>query len=297
MTHVAGLGLAIFATAALLTMLVIAATNAAVFPRLRPSTAPPLFPTSILIPARNEAAHIGATVQSLLAQDYPALHIAVLDDRSEDGTGKMATFAAAGALNFNLSCGQPLPEGWAGKNWACHQLAQAACGEVLIFTDADVRWQPGSVAAAVAALDAEGADLLSIWPTQITVSWVERLVVPLMALAIEAYLPIALVHRTPYPLAAAANGQCLVFRRSAYRQIGGHAAVRGDIVEDVRLAQNAKAAGLHLHMADAAGLLTCRMYCGGRETIDGYTKNILAGHGNRVGFLLLSTAFHWAVFL
>lgn len=149
-----------------------------------------------------------------------------------------------------------------GKNWACHQLSQAAQGDILVFTDADVRWMPGATHALVALMMQDKADLLTVWPTQLTVTWGERLVVPLMALAIVGYLPIPLAHHTPYPAAAAANGQCLAFRRGAYDAVGGHAAVQNVIVEDIRLAQRIKAHGLRLRMADGAGLIQCRMYDG-----------------------------------
>jgi chlorobactene glucosyltransferase len=141
------------------------------------------------------------------------------------------------------------------------------------------------------------ADLLSVWPTQITVTWGERLTVPLMALAVLGYLPLRLAHDFYHPLAAAANGQCMAFRHAAYRASGGHAAVRNYVVEDVRLAQRIKATGHKLRMADANRLICCRMYEGSRAAFDGYAKSILAGHGNHVSLLLLSTLFHWAVFL
>ena len=197
-----------------------------------------------------------------------------------------------------------------GKNWACHQLAQAAadCGaitgsavarevDILLFTDADVFWQPGAVTALVAEMQRSQADLLTVWPTQVTVTWGERLTVPLMALAVLGYLPLRLAHDFYHPLAAAANGQCMAFRRAAYAAIGGHAGVRGAVVEDVRLAQRIKSGGMKLRMADGNQLICCRMYEGWHATIDGYAKNILAGHGNHVSLLLLSTLFHWAVFV
>jgi chlorobactene glucosyltransferase len=197
-------------------------------------------------------------------------------------------------------CGRPLPSGWKGKNWACQQLAQQAIADradILLFTDADVQWQPDAVAALVAQFERSNASLLTVWPTQTTVTWGERLTVPLMALAVLGYLPLRLAQDFYHPLAAAANGQCMAFDRHAYEQIGGHAAVRGAVVEDVQLAQRIKAAGLHLRMADGNWLVGCRMYDGWRAAIDGYAKNILAGHGNHVALLLLSTIFHWTLFL
>lgn len=292
----------LLASGALFTMLTIALTNAFTFPRLSSTAAPaaPLPAVAILLPARNEAANIGPTVTALLHQDYPALTVRVLDDNSEDDTAARALHAAGAAnapAGFQLLHGSPLPAGWTGKNWACAQLAAASSEPILIFTDADVHWEPTAVRAVVAAMLALDADLLTVWPTQITVTWGERLVVPLMALAVLGYLPLRLAHDFPHPAAAAANGQCMAFQRTAYTQINGHTAVKGIVVEDIRLAQTIKRAGLQLRMADGNRLICTRMYGSTRATIDGYTKNILAGHNGSVGLLGLSTLFHWTIFL
>lgn len=291
--------LAIVATVALAGMLAVAALNAIGFPRL--AAASPALSSlpavSVLIPARNEAANIGATVRMLLAQSYPTFELLILDDQSTDGTGEVARQAAAGDPRLRVLGGAPLAAGWLGKNWACHQLAQAARHDLLLFTDADVRWQPGALAAVVAHRQTSSAALLTIWPTQVTVTWGERLVAPLMALAVLAYLPVWLAHHSPYVLAAAANGQCLLFTRRGYAQCGGHSAVRGEIIEDVRLAQRVKAVGLALRMADGAGLLQTRMYHNWGEVRDGYAKNILAGHWNSPALLLFSALFHLLVFV
>jgi chlorobactene glucosyltransferase len=171
---------------------------------------------SILIPARNEAAVIDRTVRSLLVQTYFNLEIIVLDDNSSDGTADVVQSVAGPKSRLRVVSGSTLPPPWLGKNWACHQLAQLARGEILIFTDADVSWAPHAVSALVAKMDRTQADLLTIWPTQQTQSWAERLTVPLMALVVIGYLPLPLVHYTRWPMFAAANGQCLAFRRQAY---------------------------------------------------------------------------------
>jgi chlorobactene glucosyltransferase len=298
--------LAIFTTIALLLLTGVAAHNLSHFPRLRRATPDRNGEAgtwqkpggvSILIPARNEATRIGPTVAALLAQAYPTFEVLVLDDDSADGTGEIARQAAQGDPRFCILRGEPLPAGWVGKNWACHQLAQAATYELLLFTDADVCWQPGALAAAVAQLQTSDADLLTLWPTQTTVTWSERLVVPLMALAVLAYLPVWLAHHSPYPAAAAANGQALLFRRGAYWNCGGHAGVRGEVVEDVRLAQRVKAARLRLRMADGNWLVQTRMYHCWPEVRDGYAKNILAGHWNSPALLIFSTLFHLLIFV
>ena len=284
-------------------MLVIAIINALVFPRLQLPTPNETNAfnqpsgVSILIPARNEGAIIGGTVQALLTQRYSNFEIIVLDDHSSDNTRLMAETAARGDSRLRVLAGDPLPVGWLGKNWACHQLAAAARHEILIFSDADVTWGPHALPALIQMLHHTQADLLTVWPTQITLTWGERLVVPLMALAILGYLPVPLVHYGPWQSAAAGSGQCMVFRRAAYLQCGGHQAVRNQIVEDTQLAQRIKASGLRLRLADGAALLHCRMYEGWSAVFFGYAKNILAGHGNSIALLLLSTFFHLTIFV
>ncbi len=313
--------LALFATAALLGMTGITAANLALFPRLAhpvsrlerwlleesklyfrmkrgfdaPAMASPL--VSVLVPARNEAAVISGTVARLLAQDYPCFELIVLDDHSTDGTGDLARAAGHGDGRLRVISGADLPRGWAGKNWACHQLAQAARGDLLVFTDADTLWLPGGLSAVVAEQVRTNADLLTVWPTQVTETWPERLVVPLMALVVIGYLPVFLTHYAPWTPFAAATGQCLAFRRAAYDAIGGHTAVKGEVLEDVKFARRIKAAHLRLRMADGDGLVACRMYTDWPSVRDGYAKNILAGYGSSLFFMGMATLFHWLVFL
>ncbi|MFN2221186.1 MAG: glycosyltransferase family 2 protein [Chloroflexota bacterium] len=288
----------LFVTLSLSIIMLTILANLPFFPRLRPGSQSDHAPlVSVLIPARNEAAVIGRTVRAFLEQRYPAFEIIVLDDNSEDETASIVQAIAAEDDRLHLIDGRPLPAGWLGKNWACHQLAEQAQGDYLLFTDADVLWQPEALAALVNLAQKEASDLLTVWPTQLTLSWSERLVVPLMGLAIVGYLPILLVHHSPWSAFAAANGQCLLFRRQAYQQIDGHAAIRDHIVEDVALARRLKAVGLRLRMARGAELVSCRMYGGWPEVRDGFAKNILAGHGHNIPFLITSTIFHWLVFI
>lgn len=285
--------------ASLLFMLLTAITNLFLFPKLSsqsnsPKTVPFL---SILIPARNEVQRIAPTVQHLLQQDYPNYEIIVLDDNSEDGTYDLVQSLADDQPPLQIQSGQPLPDGWLGKNWACHQLAQAAQGDVLIFSDADVQWHPQALNALIAKLTQSQADLLTIWPTQSTITWGERLTVPLMALVVQGYLPIWLAHHVPLPQVAAANGQCMIFSRDGYERCGGHASVRGTIIEDIALARQIKRTGQQLRMVDGNGLIGCRMYRSWDEVRDGYAKNIRAGYGNSSILLILATLFHLIIFV
>ncbi|MEO1443590.1 MAG: glycosyltransferase family 2 protein, partial [Chloroflexota bacterium] len=252
---------------------------------------------SVLIPARNEADVVAKTITNLLAQTYTNYEIVLLDDNSTDGTSQQALQAANGDARLRIISGKSLPGNWAGKNWACHQLSEAAQGEWLIFTDADVQWTEIALQSVVNMMANSRADMLTVWSTQETRTWGERLVVPLMAFVILGYLPHLAVHHIPWAVFAAANGQCLVFRRKAYEKVGGHVAVREEIVEDIRLAQIIKHSGLQLRMVDGAGLVNCHMYNGWREVRDGYGKNIVAGYGDSIIGLLSGSLFHWIVFL
>ena len=283
--------------AALGAMLLIAWINLLTFPRLKPGNPAEEIRVSILIPARNEAERIGRILRSLLDQEYPFLEIIVLDDGSEDETVSVALDAGGADPRFRLIEGEPLPSGWLGKNWACHQLAEQANGDLLIFTDADVLWHPAGLGAVLYLLQTRSADLLTIWPTQKVETLAERLVVPLMMFALLAYLPEFLVRFTPFPALAAANGQCLVFRRALYEQVGGHRAVRGEIVEDVKLARQSKRHGARLVMGLGHGLIQTHMYRGWHAVKLGFGKNILAGYEGQPLLLVGATFLHLFLFV
>ncbi len=248
---------------------------------------------SVLVPARNEEANIGECVRSLLAQDYPDFEVIVFDDRSTDRTaellaGLQQTADAAGRLR--VIAGQEPPSGWLGKHWACHRLAETADGELLLFTDADTYHGPQSLRHGVATLQAEGADMVSAFPHEIVATWAEKLVVPVFPFSILCFLPLIVAYNVRAPAFAAAIGQYMLFRRDAYRQVGGHAAIRNRPVDDVALAQQVKAHGLRWRLADATADVRCRMYHNAAEVFEGFSKNLFAGFGYR----LLPFAFVWA---
>lgn len=251
---------------------------------------------SICIPARNEAERIGPCLESLRAQTGPAWEILVLDDRSEDGTADVVAAEAARDPRIRLLHGAPLPEGWTGKAWACRQLADAARGEWLLFTDADTRHRPGSAAAALAlARRGRGADLVSFWPRQVTVTWAERLVVPFMFVLLLVFLP----HWMPGRRRSlgAANGQFMLFRRDAYQSMGGHGAVRGHLVDDVALARAFRAAGRRMLNRNGAPWVECRMYADAAGVWEGFSKNLRAGfESSTASFLVFHVVeFFWGL--
>jgi len=250
------------------------------FPRELPEGPSGPTPTvSVVVPARNEALNIVNCLRSITASRYPDFEVLVVDDRSEDGTGALARSVDAGnARRLIVLDGEELPEGWLGKPWACQQAARHAQGDVLLFTDADTTHTPELLVKAVAALAEDGADLLTITGRQLMDSFWERLVQPHIFLMMLVRFPnFERTARNDRWRDAIANGQFLLFTRDAYDRIGGHKAVRDEVVEDLALAQLVKRAGLALRIRSAEHDLATRMYRSLSELVAGWSKNIVTG--------------------
>jgi chlorobactene glucosyltransferase len=261
---------------ALMTVLVL--VNLAAIQKARPGQRPTQAPfVSVLVPARNEAKHIERCLASLARQDYPNFEILVLDDRSDDGTGDIIRRWETNDHRVRSFTGEAVPQGWVGKCYACHQLSIQAKGELLLFTDADTEHQPFALSAAVAAMERTGADLLSLLPLLRLQTFWERTIMPLLHFVTFTVLPFPLVHHHRDARFAMANGQFMLFRRSAYDAIGGHAAVRSALVEDVWLARRVKQCGYRLRVMDGQDLLATRMYTSLREIWEGFSKNLFPG--------------------
>lgn len=222
-----------------------------------PSSAPMI---SVLVPARNEENNIGDCLASLLQQDYPNFEILVLDDNSEDNTAEIVKRMAENDRRLRLLCGEPLPEGWAGKPHACIQAAREAEGDWLLFTDADTVHTPDALRRTLALAIETNASLLSGFPQQVTTSISQKLVIPMIYFIIMSWAPLWWLHRSTKPTASIAIGQFLLFSRKAYWDIGGHEAVKDRITEDLYLGvEIAKNGGRHL-AADLSDVVSCRMY-------------------------------------
>ncbi len=230
---------------------------------------------SVLLPLRNEATRVEPCLRALLASTGVDLEVVVLDDGSTDGTAEVVGRVVAGDPRVRVLSGAPLQPGWLGKPHACQQLADAAspASEVLVFVDADVVVLPAAVAATVALLDQHGLDLVSPYPRQ-EAPGPTRLVQPLLQWSWLTFLPLRLAERSSRPSLSAANGQLLAVRRSAYDRAGGHAAVQGQVVEDVELLRTLKRAGGRGGVADGTALATTRMYCSWDELVEGYSKSL-----------------------
>jgi chlorobactene glucosyltransferase len=268
-------------TVLLAAMLVVALWNLVAARRLEKAGVPSSRPVvSLLVPARNEEANLRALLPALLRLDYPKLEILVLDDGSDDGTAAVVQEHASARLR--LLPGQPPPPGWMGKSWACHQLAAAASGEVLVFCDADVVPLPAALERTIAAMQSADAGAATVIPRHRLDGWMESAVVPLVAqLPVLALLPLALVPRVRAPTLSMANGQWLAFTRAAYAACGGHTAVLDTVLEDVALGRRVKAAGHRLLPLVSHSLVGVRMYRDSAALFDGFGKNVYALAGGR----------------
>lgn len=272
---------AIFIGVQLLTLL----TNLIFFPTLKPSQSEFKEHVSILVPARNEAENLPETLPRLLAQTGN-FELIVLNDQSTDHTAKvLETFTSS--PRFRFVQGEPLPPGWSGKNWACHQLAQLAQGDILIFTDADVRWEPSTLNSLLAFKQENAASYVSVWPRQLTESLLERITIPAIDLILLGSLPYLGVKYLPFGAFSAGNGQLMLFTWGAYETLGGHAAFKGEVLEDVRMGQAAKGLGIPTALALGGKVLSTRMYTTHEALLEGFSKNILAATGHRAVLIAL----------
>jgi glycosyltransferase involved in cell wall biosynthesis len=257
--------------------------------------APPQFPTpeapipevSIIIPARNEEASLGACLESLAAQIGAAFEIIVVDDGSTDRTRDIAgNFARVRVISSD-----PLRQGWTGKNNALLAGAKQARAEWLLFTDADTVHLPGSLARALAEAKKQQADLLSYSPEQVVVTFAERAVMPVIFAELAAHYPPHKVRDETSEIVAA-NGQYILIRRAAYEAIGGHAAVATEILEDVALARLFRNAGRRVYFRYGGDAVRTRMYRNWPQLREGWTKN-LALLFSRPEFLAFQSLTVW----
>ena len=235
---------------------------------------------SILVPARNEVDIIAKSLHSLIAQNYPNLDIWILDDQSTDGTGELARSFSRLNDRVKVISGVPVPPGWIGKHWACHQLSQAADGDLLLFTDADTWFNPSTVSKAVDSMLSSDSDLVSFVPSRETSSILQKLTLPFVDWFALGCFPLTLARKLRIPKVSMAFGQFMLFKRESYEKIGGHESIKSKIVDDMELGRRIKVFRLRLDLLDGTNDIRCHMYRNNASLIDGFARNIFPSLGS-----------------
>lgn len=230
-----------------------------------------------LIPARNEQAGIAACLESVLASQWSQLEVIVMDDSSTDRTLEICQEIAARDARLKVLKGRELPMGWNGKQRACWQLALAASGDWLLFLDADVRLTDDAIARLVHAAHSGEIDLLSGFPKQVTGTWLEKFLIPLMHFLLLGYLPLNRMRASSRPEYAAGCGQLFFARRTAYMTCEGHKAISNSRHDGIKLPRAFRKQHLKTDVFDATDLASCRMYHSAWQVVRGLLKNATEG--------------------
>lgn len=246
---------------------------------------------SVLIPARNEEKNINNLLSDLRNQEYKDIEIIVFNDQSEDRTAEIVKQYSDHDARISLINSPGLPEGWLGKNYACHSLSLKASGRYLLFLDADVRISDNAIGRAVQFAEQKNINLISIFPMQDIKTCGERITVPNMNYILVSLLPLVLVRKLRFQSLAAANGQFMFFSEREYRQLMPHQKMKKQKVEDILIARYYKRKGLNAACLLGDKSTTCRMYRGFSDAVKGFSKNVTEFFG---GSFVTATLF-WLV--
>ena len=246
---------------------------------------------AVLSPGRNEGNHINTTLPSLCVQNYPGSYrVLFIDDDSEDNTQTVCAKLIKQHDNLNVLRNEgELPTGWVGKCWALHQGYKQLqkleaentnqgliAAKLLCFTDADIHWEPSCLLAAVEYMKQHDADVVALFPKLKFGTVSEALVQLQLMLALGVFYPFEKAMDPKHP-ETLTTGAFILVKREAYDRIGGHHAVKGDVLDDIKLGISLKENGANIRIAMGGGLLWCRMYDGWWDMWEGLTKSAFAG--------------------
>lgn len=246
---------------------------------------------SVLIPARNEEKNIHNILRDLSAQDYHNYEVLIFDDQSTDSTAEVVSKFMETDKKVRFIKSKGLPNGWLGKNHACHSLSMEAKGDYLLFIDADVRISNNMIGETVSYAMKHSLNLVSVFPKQIIKSWGEHATVPIMNYILLTLLPLILVRKTRLSSIAAANGQFMFFEAKTYMSQLPHQAMKAEKVEDIKIARYYKQKQLKIACLASETDVKCHMYNSYKESVNGFSKNVTTFFG---GSTLLAIIF-WAV--
>lgn len=235
---------------------------------------------SVLIPARNEEANIGTTLDALHQIKSDHVEIIVFDDHSSDHTVQIVKQYSEKDSRIQLIQSVCLPSGWQGKNHACYQLSQQARGKYFLFIDADVKLHGNILADAVAYLKNYELGLLSVFPRQIQKSIGEKMSVPIMHYVLLTLLPLIFVRLSPFKAHAAANGQFMLFDAETYKKLQPHLQCKASPVEDIAISRYYKEQKVKIACVTGEERIECKMYSSYNDALRGFSKNIFMFFGN-----------------
>lgn len=240
-----------------------------------PDDAPSL---TVIVPARDEEENVERCLRSILASTYPRLEAVLVDDHSRDATRAIAERIAREDSRLRVVTAPDLPDGWFGKPWACTVGAREARGEILCFMDADTTQSPDLLPRMVNMMLARDAGMITVAGTQEMHTFWETLLQPqVFSMLLMRYGGTESVNDSRHEWDKIANGQCIVVRRAVYDAVGGHAAVRDKVAEDLMIAQRLFRAGVRTVLVLGIGQLSTRMYSSLGALVRGWRKNVYAG--------------------
>ena len=247
---------------------------------LKPNGASKNYDFEILVPLRNEENNVIDLIRSLKQQGG---RIIALDDNSTDRTIELLREFGP---EITVLEGKELPNGWLGKNFACHQLAVNSNSKYLVFIDADVRLKDGAITTSIAYLEEMDWDFISPYPKQKTSGILQFIIQPLLQWSWFATVPFFLAYRRPNKSMAVANGQFLIVKRDAYLVSGGHKQIKNEVLDDIELARALISKGHFGGPVDGSRISSCHMYQTDRELVSGYTKSLWRAFCSPIGTLV-----------
>ena len=264
------------------------------FALIRPEPARIASRVAILIPARDEENSITSAVQSVLSQELlDHFEVVVLNDGSTDATAEKLSALTHPKLRV-INGESELPQGWLGKNWACHRLSESVDADYLVFIDSDVTLEPLAVASAINALTENNLHLVSPYPRQLAPTLLARIVQPLLQWSWLTTVPLRTTRLSLRPSLAVANGQFLVCRADSYVASGGHKEIRSEVLDDIELLRSFYRNGFTGCVIDGSDIATCKMYETNQDLISGYAKSLWNAFGGPIGSLFVNTFFLFA---
>lgn len=257
---------------------------------------PPLA-ISVLIPARNEEMNIRSCIEAVFQQDLKPFEVIVLNDHSDDETGPILTELAKTYATLKVVQGHTLPKGWLGKSYACHQLAELAQGEWLLFLDADTRLLPGALKKMQSVALKQSKGMVSGFPKQLVPSFTEALVVPMMLFTVLMHLPLKYVKMSSDPQFIAAHGGFIMINKASYMLAGGHEAIKTSMVDDMSLMRAQKLNHQPVQLLKVDDIVEMRMYHDFRSVWTGFQKNMFSLVNRNPLLLLALSSYYFVLFI